>query len=108
MALLIFSNNGDWNRDNIALVTIIKDVVVADKGIIQAVQDYIHDTGVLDEIYEDEHKGIEVHEIGESEEFWEILESLEYTLWSDSNLFPSHYVIIQTSEGVFVYVIFKT
>ena len=106
MALLIFSNTGDWERDNIGFRGVISTEQVINQGIIKCVQDFIRDDGILDEAFEDEHKGLDVKSTGDYTEFFELLDTGEYTLWSDYSD-PTHFVNVVTSTGKWIYVIYK-
>ncbi len=104
--LLIFSNTGDWERTEIGFRTFINSESVSNKGIIQIVQEFIRDDGVLEDYYEDEHKGLEVKQIGDTMEFYDIMDMGTYTLWSDYTIDPTHFVHFSNSNGEWMYVIY--
>jgi hypothetical protein len=109
MTLLIFSNSGDWERDNIGFRTIINpetDQTWA-KGPTALIQEFIRDDGVLDEYYEDEHKGLEVKQVGATMEFYDIMDMGQYTLWSDCPIDPCYFVHFSNSNGEWIYVIYS-
>lgn len=103
MALLVFSNNGNWDSDVIGLSGVISTEEVINKGIIQSVQEYIRDDDVLDEMFEDEHKGLDVKV--DDGELDEILERLEMDFIS--NIEPTHFVNFPTSRREWLYIIIK-
>lgn len=105
--LLIFSNTGDWERTEIGFRTVIDGNTVVNKGIIQCVQDFIKDDGVLEEYYEDEHKGLEVKQVGDTMEFYDIMDMGTYTLWSDYTIEPKYFVHFSNSNGKWIYVIYS-
>ncbi|PPD55516.1 MAG: hypothetical protein CTY12_00640 [Methylotenera sp.] len=110
MALLIFSNSGDWDRDQIGFRAFIPTETDPNwaKGPIALIQEFIKDDGVLDEIYEDEHKSLVVKSVGDYNELFELLDKGEYTLWSDYSD-PHWFVNFSTSSGdcEWMYVIYK-
>lgn len=110
MALLIFSNTGNWERDQIGFRSYIPTETDQNwaKGPTALIQEFIKDDGVLDEIFEDEHKGLEVKSVGDYTELFELLDKGEYTLWSDYSD-PAYFVHFVTSSGEceWMYVIYK-
>lgn len=108
MALLIFSNTGDWRRDQIGFRSVIPTETDPNwaKGPTALIQEFIRDDGVLEEIYVDEHKSLEVKSVGDYNEFFELMDKGEYTLWSDYSD-PTWFVHFGNSNGEFMYVIYK-
>lgn len=108
MALLIFSNTGDWDRDQIGFRSFIPTDTDPNwaKGPTALIQEFIRDDGVLDD--EDGYTNLEVKSVGDYNEFFELLDKGEYTLWSDYSD-PAYFVHFETSNGEceWMYVIYK-
>lgn len=103
MALLIFSNNGNWDSDTIGLSGVISTEEVINKGIIQSVQEYIRDDDVLDEMFEDEHKGLDI-KVNDGE-LDNILDRMEMDFIS--SIEPTYFVNFPTSRREWLYIIIE-
>ncbi len=113
MTLLIFSNHpvvegGDTS--DVVFTGYVRGDEVQAKGIIQAVQDFIRDDNVLDNRYEDEHKGLLLRYCGAEclDDLQELLRNREYTLWTSVDVFPPKcYVEVDNDSGYFIYVVYE-
>lgn len=105
MALLAFSNQGDWESDSIGFVGMISTETVIQYGYINAIQNFIRDADVLPGIFEDEHKGLTIRTIDDTEsEFYDIMQEQGLTLWADCGQEPRFFVELLTpAYGIFVF-----
>lgn len=107
MALLVFSNNGNWDHMHIGFIGVINHETIINHGYIKSIQDFIRDDDVLPGIYEDEHKGLDIHVINDVVEFETVLDAHEMVLWANSDHSPKFYVEVITPDEYFIYVLIK-
>lgn len=105
MTLLAFSNQGNWDSENIGFVGTISTEIVIQQGYINAIQNYIRDADVLSNEIEDEHKLLIVRIINNTEsEFYDVMNEQGLTLWADCNKEPRFFVEFLNPEyGIFVF-----
>lgn len=99
MALLIFSNTGDWDQDQIGFVSAISNETIREKGVINCIQDFIKCDVVVDA-----KTVLDVKIV--NDELFDLLDKGEYTLWADCGN-PAHYVHFTTYGNEWIYVVYN-